>query len=504
MDINRPGAPPSVMVARATTSRVTGRCATLPAFPSLFLTPCFCLLQFLDAPGEWHYDQATRELFIIPPQEFTAPTAAKLNAAEVLLTQTDTLFEFVGSSSDSGSRVENIIFANLSFSHTSSQFFRPHEETSGGDYSTHRSGAVKVENATGLAFTGSNFSWIGGNGVVLSASVRGVNVSSSVFRFLGTSGVVVQGKTGDAMMDGRDGERMAAVHGPAADNGVRYPTGNLVVGNVFADYGIWDKQSACFHKALAPDNVFKNNVCFNASRHGVNFQDGVGGSIAEGNVMFNLNRETSDTTAFNSWSRRHYVTSHADDPAVATLIPSRYNQWRRNLILGRNYYGVRDGNGDGLRNDDGASFYTHSNNVLYKVGITFNGGTQIHAIGNLFVAGGGWQMGPTPDVASAFNNTFVETSNVLSGSCTGFFQKPAHKGQGNTPGIYTGDFNVRIAGTTSQSVGPMAFCGINLTAWQADTRGQDTHSHAINASDFGYTPRKIVALAKSMLYADCF
>ena len=78
-----------------------------------------------------------------------------------------------------------------------------------GDYSTHRSGAVKIENATGLAFTGSNFSWIGGNGVVLSASVREVNVSSSVFRFLGTSGVVVQGKTGDAMMDGRDGDPLS-------------------------------------------------------------------------------------------------------------------------------------------------------------------------------------------------------------------------------------------------------------------------------------------------------
>lgn len=457
--------------------------------------------QFLDAQGEWFFDPTTRDLFIIPPEEFTSPTAAKLNAAEVLLTQTDTLFEFVGESSDNGSRVENVVVENLTFSHTSSQFFRPHEETSGGDYSTHRSGAMKVENASGLAFRGNNFSWIGGNGVVLSASVRGVNVTSSIFRFLGTSGVVVQGKTGDAMMDGRDGERMATAHGPAADNGVRYPTGNLVVGNLFADYGIWDKQSACYHKALAPDNIFRNNVCFNASRHGVNFQDGVGGSIAEGNVMFNLNRETSDTTAFNSWSRRHYITSDPDDPAVGVLVPTRYNQWRRNFVLGRNYYGVRDGNGDGLRNDDGASFYQHSSNVLYKVGITFNGGTQIHAIGNLFVAGGNWQMGPTPDVASAFNNTYVETTNVLSGSCKGFFQKPSHRGQGTTPGIYTGDYNVRIAGTTNQSVGPMGFCGINLTDWQKDTGGQDVHSHAINASEVGYTPRKIVALAKSMLYA---
>ena len=116
-----------------------------------------------------------------------------------------------------------------------------------------------------------------------------------------------------------------------------------VSNNVFADYGIWDKQSACFHKALAPGNRFLNNVCFNASRHGVNFQDGFGGGgIAEGNVMFNLNRETADTTAFNSWNRRNYITSHPSDPAVGILVPAEYNQWRRNLVLGRNYFGARN------------------------------------------------------------------------------------------------------------------------------------------------------------------
>ena len=344
--------------------------------------------QFLDVAGEWHFDPATHELFIIAPEEFGVATVAKLNAAEVLLTQTDTLFEFVGAASDSGSRVENVVLANLTFSHTSADFFRPHEETSGGDYTTHRSGAIKIENATGLGLKSNNFSWIGGNAIMLSASVRDVNVTANVFRFLGTSGVAVQGKTGNAMMDGRDGELMAAAHGPAADNGVRLPTRNLISNNIFADYGIWDKQSACYHKALAPGNMFKNNLCFNSSRHGVNFQDGFGGGgIAEGNVMFNLNRETSDTTAFNSWNRRNYITSSTDDPAVGVLVPAKLNEWRRNLILNRNYFGVRDSNGDGLRNDDGASNFLHSNNVLYRASITFNGGTQIHLRSNLLISG---------------------------------------------------------------------------------------------------------------------
>ena len=153
-------------------------------------------IEFLDAPGEWHFDPSTRELYVFPPRGVSLESTT----TELVLTQTDTLFEFIGESSDAGSRVEHIIFESLSFAYTSAQFFRPHEETSGGDYATTRSGAVKVENATGLKFVGNEFSYIGGNGVFLSASVRNVTVTQNLFQWIGTSGVAVQGKTGAAMM----------------------------------------------------------------------------------------------------------------------------------------------------------------------------------------------------------------------------------------------------------------------------------------------------------------
>ena len=73
-------------------------------------------LEFLDAEGEWHFDPVTRALYVIPP------TGIDLAQSELMLTQTDTLFEFIGSTSES--RVENIVFANLSFGHTSAQYFR--------------------------------------------------------------------------------------------------------------------------------------------------------------------------------------------------------------------------------------------------------------------------------------------------------------------------------------------------------------------------------------------
>ena len=164
------------------------------------------------------------------------------------------------------------------------------------------SGAILLENTTAISIEHCRLRHIGGNAIFLSNSVEDTVIKSNDFSFLGTSGVAIVGKTGAAMMDARDGEWLVAKHGLAADNGVRLPKNNTVSHNIFSDYGIWDKQSCCYHKALAPGNVFLNNVCFNASRHAVNFQDSMGGrGVVEGNLFFNLNRETLDTSAANSW-----------------------------------------------------------------------------------------------------------------------------------------------------------------------------------------------------------
>jgi len=148
----------------------------------------------------------------------------------------------------------------------------------------------------GLTFEGNSFEWIGGNAVFLSASVRNVSVHANVFQFLGTSGVAVQvrsnpptpllrnssvlqlyrwplkgaqcagapllpwrlrpaawfspaagrglcwvlscrlcaqGKTGDAMMDGRDGERMMAAHGPCHSRAASFGCTRVSASDVF-------------------------------------------------------------------------------------------------------------------------------------------------------------------------------------------------------------------------------------------------------------------------------
>lgn len=219
-------------------------------------------LDFLDAEGEWHYDRRTRRLRVL--------VAADPGGLPLVLTQTDRVLSFEGTGT--AERVAHVRVANLTLAHTSAQFFLPHEETSGGDYAITRSGAIFAENTTGLVFADNVLEWIGGNAVFLSNSVRSTSVLRNRLSYVGTSGVLVVGRTGHAMMDARDGEALGE------DNGVRLPRGNVVKHNVISDYGVWDKQSAAFHRALAPGNEFSENVVFNCSRHGVNFQDSMGGA----------------------------------------------------------------------------------------------------------------------------------------------------------------------------------------------------------------------------------
>ena len=242
---------------------------------------------FLDEAGEWHFDPVTRCLSIIPPAGLSK---SSLQSLPLILTQTDSLLHFVGSGNDSdqaGGRVQHVHVVNLTLSHTSAQFFRKHEETSGGDYAVCRFAAVFVENASSLLLQGNDMLHIGGNAVFLSNDVHNVTVLQNRLSFIGTSGVSIVGRTGPSMMDARDGKAMVAAGGK--DNGVRLPKNNVVSENAISDYGVWGKQSAAFHKALAPGNTFTKNAVWNSSRHGVNFQDSMGGDgLVAHNLFFNV------------------------------------------------------------------------------------------------------------------------------------------------------------------------------------------------------------------------
>jgi len=191
--------------------------------------------EFLDSVGEWHFNPATRMLYVAVTDAQAAQAAspplsqkpgrsrATLPPLDVVLTQTGNLLKLAGSGSGSPERVSNLAFHNLTFTMTSATFFEPHEETSGGDYAVRRSGAILLENTTAISIEHCRLRHIGGNAIFLSNSVEDTVIKANDFSFLGTSGVAIVGKTGAAMMDARDGEWLAAKYGLSADNGVRLP-----------------------------------------------------------------------------------------------------------------------------------------------------------------------------------------------------------------------------------------------------------------------------------------
>lgn len=60
----------------------------------------------------------------------------------------------------------------------------------GGDWGLARIGAITVEGAEGVSITGSTFTRLDGNAIVLSGYVRGATIDSNEFVWLGESAVV--------------------------------------------------------------------------------------------------------------------------------------------------------------------------------------------------------------------------------------------------------------------------------------------------------------------------
>ena len=74
-----------------------------------------------------------------------------------------------------------------------------------------------------------------------------------------------------------------------------YPHNNFIERNYFDTVGVNMKQTSCYFKAITFGNTIRDNICFNGPRAGLNWNDGfMGGDLVEGNVIFNMVRETGD------------------------------------------------------------------------------------------------------------------------------------------------------------------------------------------------------------------
>jgi hypothetical protein len=294
-------------------------------------------LELLDAEGEYHYDSRTGDVYLCG-----APAAGAPSVASLQLATTPYLLSLEGGDGGDGGApppLRGVTVRGLGFSFTRSTILEGHAVPGGGDLSAHPRGALTLRGVEGATVAGCTFSHMGGSGVVVAGHATGVQVVDSGVFGAGAHGVLLLG--GSVLNDAT---------GPGLPRGVR------IAGNVLRGTGAENKFAAAVAVALAPRAVVEGNVAYEMPRTAVYYNDVAGspGQLLRNNVLFNTNRETTDTGPVYVYNRLAFLGDNARGPSVVADV-SNHTQ---NLIL--NNYG---GNWP-LDYDDGSQEIDDFSNVF--------------------------------------------------------------------------------------------------------------------------------------------
>ena len=288
------------------------------------------IMEELDAPGEWYFDDLDSTLYYFPNGSSSPPTSGVVAAVKTLIHISGTQKR----------PVVNVTIANITFTQTAPTYFDHYEVPSGGDWSIHRGGALFIEGVDGFLLQNCLFDAPGGNAVFLSNFVRHAVIEGNEFVFVGESAIAAVGSS--SLMDGTDENQ---------------PRGTRVIRNLMHENGIFGKQTSAYIQSVACQTELIGNVMFNGPRAGINFNDGFGGgNLVEGNLVFNMVRETLEHGPFNSWDRQPYLTT-VEDGHTPSLNPAQ-NNITRNFII-NNYLGIYP-----IDHDDGSCYYYDTYNYL--------------------------------------------------------------------------------------------------------------------------------------------
>ena len=327
------------------------------------------VIEELDVVGEYYYDIDKKILYI--SSNTTEGTPPSASSEIIAVTEKDLLSI---TSPSKSTPVKDITITGLGFRDTRQTMLEPHAVPSGGDWSLERMGVVFIENSVNIDISKCKFWKLGGNSIMISKSALHTTVQLNEFAWLGSSAVAAWGWTDEISDNG--------IHGYDGTTG-DFPRYTTIIGNLFREIGIWEKQSSAYFQAKSAESVVRGNIVFNLARAGFNMNDGFGGGdqIYE-NILFNTCRESSDHGPINSWDRQPYMTT------IRTGQPDWQMQWRnitRNIVIA-NYGGVKE-----VDNDDGSLFYrVHSNFMVYGWGQKFKcGGIESFNNVKAFVTTGG-------------------------------------------------------------------------------------------------------------------
>ena len=382
----------------------------------------------LDSPNEWFLDESTGTLYLYPDNK------TNINAIHVVGAVSEFALNIVGSQANP---VHDVVFRGLTFTHTATTYMSSYEVPSGGDWALHRGATVFVDGAERVTITECTFDQTGGNAIVFSNFVRSSAVMGCEFYACGDSAVVLVGSTD--LFNGTRGS---------------YPAYNLIERNHMHEIGIFGKQTSGYFKGIARANIVKENVIYNGPRAGVNFNDGfAGGEVLEGNLVFNMVRETSDHGTFNSWDRQPWLYSKTDQPGGELALSPGTHQLRANFIFNTNFLGQSNGMYC-FDHDDGSSQYNDTGNVLVYGGVKYRDGVNRSVSDNLIV----YSLGAAFEVSGFSTDRFINNTVILNdGPAYSCYDDAIHGGittMNNrffTPNDVTLNFNTsrcNVTGTT--------------------------------------------------------
>ena len=222
--------------------------------------------ELISMPGEWYFDPDTRELTM-----FFNGTANSTNLnVSLVASQIETVLVLDGAA--------GVTLSGLTIAHTLTDYMLPYTVPSGGDWSYHDGGAVKLTNTLDCAIKNSLFFSVGGNAIIVSGSNRNTSIIGNEFVWSGSSAIVTAGT---------DGYKMQPEN---------FPEGTRIIGNHAHESGVFIKQSGgLVYMGVSANATVQGNVFYNSPRAGVNVNDGFGGGhVFSDNLAFNHVRETSD------------------------------------------------------------------------------------------------------------------------------------------------------------------------------------------------------------------
>ena len=238
-----------------------------------------------------------------------------------------------------------------------------------GDWSIYPGGALFLRGTERATLTECVLTHAGGNALFLSRYNANASIVANEFAWSGDSAIAAAGFAdyGDAT---------------AGD----FPRGCVVEQNHIHDLGVYGKQTSAYFQTLSAGNTVRQNVIYNGPRAGICLNDGMGGgNLLEGNLLFNLVRETNDHGPINSWDRVPFKTS-VGDPADAAGVRPALSSITRNFVI--NYGSAGLGTTGGVWNldhDDGSAWYADSYNFLVYAGTKNYLGDSKRFFGNLIV-----------------------------------------------------------------------------------------------------------------------